>query len=290
MKLFSFLFFYRLYRETQPTLFADPMEKLSLKDNFKTIPILLYLFFVFPSFTLPSPPLQLPYSGAGVASLKDDFSFQLNPALLGFQEKSEFLISYGLNGKDQKGLLAIQDKQGGLPLGLSYERIWKNEGEPENTWGVFVGQRFSSYLSFGFSVHKDQLDPPWNANIGVLFKSGIKTALGLVLNNLTISRPYNKREKFFTFGVYQGFGDFFSVRADALHLKKQGWIFKGGFENLFYDFLALRLGGLWNAKEKEGMISGGLGFHGPRLQIEYGMQKKNNRRIQTHAFSAKLIF
>lgn len=252
--------------------------------------IFLFLFVAFPSFGFTSSPLQLPYSGAGAASLKDDFSFQINPALLGFQERSSFLISYSLNGKDQKGLLAIQDKQGGLPLGISYERLWKTKGQPENKWSVSLGQGLGSYLSFGFSVHKDQLKPPWNADIGILFKPGIKTALGLVLSNITKSRPNNKRKKTLTFGVYQGFGGFFSIRADASPLKKQGWIFKGGFENLFYNFLALRIGGLWNTKEKEGMLSGGLGFYGPRLQIEYGMQKKKDLKIQKHVFSAKLIF
>ena len=72
--------------------------------------------------------------------------------------------------------------------------------------------------------------------------------------------------------------------------KKQGWVFKGGFESLFYDFLALRAGGRWNTKKKNGILSGGLGFQGPRLQMEYGMQKENDLKIQSHVFSAKLIF
>ena len=72
----------------------------------------------------------------------------------------------------------MQDKKGGFPLGLSYERLWKNKGQTENKWSVSLGQRLGSYLSFGFSVHKDQLKPPWNADMGILFKPEINTALG----------------------------------------------------------------------------------------------------------------
>ena len=77
--------------------------------------IILFLFFVLPAFGLTSPPLQIPYGGAGAASLKDDFSFQINPALLGFQTKPELLVSYSLDGKDQRGLLAMQDKKVAFP-------------------------------------------------------------------------------------------------------------------------------------------------------------------------------
>ena len=245
------------------------------------------LLIPFLAFGFSSPPLQLPYGGAGAASLKNDFSYLINPALLGFQTKSQLLLAYSMEGRDQRGLVAMQDRKGVLPLGISYVRFWKHKGGVENKWSVSVGQSLGDFLSIGVNIHKDHLKPPWNADVGLVFKPAAKTALGLVFGNLTVSKNTN-REKVLTLGAYQEYGGFFSIRADASRLRKQGWLFKGGFETLFYNFFALRMGGLWIKRKKEGILSGGAGFYGPRLHLEYGAQK--GETLLSHVIAAKLIF
>ena len=252
--------------------------------------MLLFLFFPFFAFGLNLPPLQLPYGGAGVASLKEDFSHLINPATLGAQTKSQVLVSYGLEGKAQRGIIALQDRQKGLGLGISYGRHWKEEGSPENRWSLSLGQNLGSHLSFGVNIHRDHLKPPWSGDVGLLFKPAEKTALGLAFSNITVNRSFSSetREKVLTVGGYQEFGGFFSIRADASRLKSRGWLFKGGFETLFYNFFALRAGGVWGEKKKIPVLSGGGGFYGPRLHVEYGTQK--DKKLWYHVFSAKLIF
>lgn len=251
---------------------------------------MFFFLLFFPSLVFGGnlPPLQLPYGGAGAASLKDDFSHFINPATLGFQNQSQVLLSYALDGEIQKGIIALQDRQGGFPMGLSYGRLWRKKGPAENKWSLSLAQPLGSYFSFGVNVHRDHLKPPWSGDVGLLFKPATKTALGVSLGNITVSKGSSQRDKVLTVGGYQEFGGFFSVRADASHLKNQGWLFKGGFETLFYNFFAVRVGGVWKDREKTPVLSGGGGFYGPRLQVEYGTQK--DKRLWYHAFSAKLIF
>lgn len=251
---------------------------------------LFLLCFAFPVFGGNLSPLQTGLGDAGAASLKGDFSHFINPAVLAFQSKSTALLAYAIKDRDQSGLLGLQDRQSGLPLGLAYSRTWKRSGQTENKWTASVAQKVGSYFAFGLNVHRDHLKPPWNADVGLLFKPAEESALGVVLGNLTISRNLSGkgRKKILTFGVYQGLGEFLSLRADASRLKKRRWVFKGGLETSFYDFLKLKVGGVWTRGKKPFILTGGAGFYGQRMHLEYGTQKQNSR--WDHILAATLIF
>ena len=125
---------------------------------------------------------------------------------------------------------------------------------------------------------------------GCCLKPAEKTGLGVALGNLTISRNLSGkgRKKLLTIGAYQELGEFLSVRADACRLKKRGWFFKGGLEVSFYDFLKLKVGGVWTKIKKPSILTGSAGFYGQRMHLEYGAQKEKSR--WDHVLAAKLIF
>ena len=93
------------------------------KSSFKNSPPLIFfqkqlicagmivLAFNFPLVSQAkrelSSPLFLSQGGAGGASLKEDFSYLINPATMGFQKKAKGVLSYSFNQSRQTALVSF---------------------------------------------------------------------------------------------------------------------------------------------------------------------------------------
>ena len=233
-------------------------------------------------------PLEAAFSGAGTASLENDYSFFSNPALLAFQTRPGALAAYRLDSGDQSGLIAAQDFSGALPAGIFLSKTWKKGRESEKTklkWGLAVAQKAGRSLSFGGAFQKADV---FRVRLGLGWRAGARTAFGLAFGSLPL--PFGKsesetKERVLSVGAYQGFSKNFSGRADAdFDLKSRGWTLKGGGEGRLFKFLALRGGGRCDLKRSRCSQSFGGGLAGGRLQIDYGAEGLFRRRVRWPRF------
>ena len=234
---------------------------------------------------------QLAYSGAGGASLKPDFSYLINPALLGYAANQRSLLGYSFKSKWQTVLFSLVDQTAGIPMSVTFQREWYSQGkyDPLNRWSFSAGSKVSPYFSLGVTANRSKDEEGknrWNGDIGALLRLGPQTAVGVTLSEVLVYESQNHRA--LNFGFYQKWTHFLSGRVDTSFSRKQEWIVRGGIETLVQKFFALRVGGLWSFKEEKALLSGGVGFHGPRLQFDYALQKDQN--MFRHVVTAKLLF
>ncbi len=232
----------------------------------------LFFFLVFPQASLAyklSPPALLSYGGAGGASLKEDISYLVNPAVIGFQKTSKGAILYSFNPFKQTALLSFLDRKTNLPLAFTYQRLWDNslkKSGPDKmtvSWGFLV----SPYLSLGLSMEKALKAGAWSANIGSVFRLKERFSLALFVNQ------FLKKERVLALAGHYNWKQIFSTSLDVSKTDHQGWVFRGGWESFFSDFFSIRLGGVWIEKQKKRLISGGLAFQSPKLSLEYSVQQ-----------------
>ena len=234
---------------------------------------------------------QIAYSGAGGGSLSHDFSYFINPALLGYARKQQSLLAYSFKSHWQTALFSFMDRSAGIPMSVTFQREWYSKGKykPLNRWSFSSGTRISPVFSLGVTVRKGKDKEGknrWNGDLGALFRLAPQTSLGVTLSEVLVYESRNQRT--LNFGVYQGWAHFLNGRVDASFSREQEWIIRGGIESLFQKFFALRVGGLWSFKEKKALFSGGVGFFGPRLQFDYALQKDQN--FFQHVVMTKLLF
>lgn len=237
---------------------------------------LLILFFSFCSFTtgatVLNSPLFLSQGGAGGASLKEDFSYLINPAVMGFQRRTKGVIAYSIKQKRQTALLSFVDLKTKIPLAFTYQRFWSdsfNESK-ENSMLFSSGFRLTPYISLGITVAKELQSSLWNADLGSVFLLGNQLSLALFMNHVLRNAGQNLRVLSLAF--YYNWKHVFSAKIDISKNTKKEWFLKGGLESQFQNILSVRLGGTWLDKTKKFWISGGVAFYSPRLLIEYSVK------------------
>ncbi len=254
--------------------------------------LLLLLSIGHTSLARLSPPFHLSYNGSGVASLSEDFSHLLNPAALGFHRRSKSAIAYSIKNKHQMTSLVFTDLKTGIPLGINYERYWSSRLTKSDIDRVHVsmGAAVTPFLSLGATIHRETLkkitkEVFWNGDLGALLRLSPRTGVGATLNQLIINDKIKNRVA--TFGFYQKLIRTFNVRVDFSYSQKDKWITRGALETLFKQFLSLRVGSSWDFQTKQMFYGAGLSFYGPRLQLDYSIEKDNF--IFQHAFIFKLL-
>ena len=238
------------------------------------------LIFVCPFFSQAelSSPVLLSQGGAGGASLKEDFSYLINPATMGFQKKTKGALAYSFKSNNLKpnkqlALFSFLDLKTKVPLAITYQRTWTDSFKKSETNKMLFssGFRVAPYLSIGLTVEKELKKSSWNGGLGSVFKFGNQTSMALFLNQ--ILKKENKNQRALSLAFYHYWKPFFSTQLDITKTAHRKWIFRGGLESFFQKFLSVRLGGTWLQKTQRGLISGGLAFHSPKLRLEYGIEK-----------------
>jgi len=274
----------------------------SLLKNLKIVKTFFIIWFYIlsssasntvPPSALLSSPFHMAYKGAGVASLAEDFSHLLNPAALGFQKKSKIAAAYSTKqNKYQMLSLVWADLTTKIPVSINYERYWTAPLFKSDFYrtSLSMGMALNSFFSIGLKAQQEVLSRKkfWDGQLGVLFRVTPQTGLGMTLNNLfsdnLTKQGGNDR---MIFGFYQKFLKTMSTRLDWTYTKSKDWIFRGSLETLFKQFLSVRVGGSWDFKATEAAFGGGLSLYGPRLQLDYNIERQ--QLILQHALILKLL-
>lgn len=228
---------------------------------------------VVPLATELSPPLFLSQGGAGGASLKEDFSYLINPAVMGFQRRTKGALAYSFKQNRKTALLSFVDLKTKLPMAFTYQRFWSDsfKKSEKDTMLFSSGFRLSPYFSFGINVEQDRKSSEWNGGIGSVLLLSNQLSLALFLNQ--ILKKENKNQRALSLAFYYNWKNFLSAKVDiSRSANRQEWVFKGGLESLFQNFLSIRLGGLYLYETQKGRISGGIAFYSPRILLEYSVE------------------
>ncbi len=247
--------------------------------------------------SIPSPPLHLAFQGAGSAALKEGFSYTLNPAALGFQKRSKSALAYTSKNSRQMALLSFMDASSGIPMSLTYSRLWSSQflKSDESLISAGIGGAVAPWLSMGIAVHRlkehDRAKPLWNGDAGAIVRLKKNIGLSFAARQLLVNERGNRREG--SVGLCLNWENMFQGYADAVRRQEEGsWIFKAAAETIFQKFLALR-GGVSLPLTKrfdksQAVFSGGIAFYGPRLKIDFSAEK--SRSGWQRAMAAKLVF
>ena len=250
-------------------------------------PLLVLTYSLFSQAELSSP-FFLSQGGSGGASLKEDFSYLINPATMGFQKKTKGALTYSFKStnftpKKQTALLSFLDLKTKMPLAITYQRTWTDSFKKSEADTMFVssGFRVTPYLSIGLTIEKELKNSSWNGGIGSILKFGNQTSMALFLNQ--ILKKENKNQRALSLAFYHYWKPFFSTQLDITKTAHRKWIFRGGLESFFQNFFSIRLGGAWFQKTQRGLISGGLAFHSPKLRLEYSIEIERDEKQFQHA-------
>ena len=180
-------------------------------------------------------------------------------------------------------LLSLSDVKTQFPVAVTYQRFWSDSfrKSTENKVSISSGFPILPYASLGFSIEDFKSFSQWNGSLGSVVRLGSQFSMAVFLDQ--ILKKENKNQRVLTLAFYYGWKQFFSTRLDISKTAHQGWIFRGGLESFFQNFLSIRLGGVWFKNTKKGFISGGMAFQSPKLSLEYSIQQ--NDKIYQHALS-----
>lgn len=254
----------------------------------KTVLLLLFIYSSSSWSEELASPVFLSQGGAGGASLKEDISYLINPATIGFQKRTKTALYYSFKQKKQTALLSFLDLKTQIPLAVTYQRSWSKsfKKSKEDIFLLSSGFPILPYLSLGLTLKKQIKSSDWNGRVGSLLRLGNQLSMGLFVNQV-LKRKNNPRALSLAF--YYNWKHFFSTNLEVSKLEKdKEWVFRGGFESLFQNFLSLRLGGVWFKKTKKGLISGGLAFYSPKGTVEYSIQKESKTYQQVLALILKI--
>ena len=245
-----------------------------------------FLLSVFSSISLAQdlyPAPLLSQGGSGGASLKEDISYLINPATIGFQTQFKGVLLYSFKQKKQTAVLSFLDLKTQIPLALSYQRFWSDSfKKSEKDLLLFSsGFKISPHLSLGLAIEKKLKSPLWNMHLGSVLRWNPQLSLALFLNNFL--EEQNKNERILSLAFHYDWKKFFSTHLDVSKTVHRGWILKGGVESFFHNFFSLRGGYVWFHDMRQGLISGGVVFHSPKFLLEYGLQ--THQKTYQHIFS-----
>lgn len=241
---------------------------------------LFYFLLFLPFFSQSDTAFQLPFSQSGRASIEEDLSQLINPATLGFHKRSKSAIAYSFQGKNQKLSVAFTDVKNFIPMSFFYERSWSEKGFISGDWNrvsVAVASPLNQAISLGLNAYRDSLKNKeeedqnlWNGDFGMLLRLPSHTGFSLNLDHILIYEDNN--ERLLHIGIYQDIKNILSLRGDATYqFQHSDWILRGSVSFSFKRFLAIHIGHSWDKKEMKQRSSLGLGFLGPRLQLDYAV-------------------
>lgn len=257
--------------------------------NIQIYSLIFCLLCPFVTHSRSMHPLFMSQSGAGGASLREDFSFLINPATLTFQNKNKMALAYAVKQKRKLLVFSFVDLKTKIPLAISYQRSWiknftKNKTDQMN---MVSSMPFSNYFSIGASVKKNIQSGSWQADVGSLFRITPKFSLAVFATDLLKVRKKNRKQ--ISFGLYHNWSNFLFIKIDASKKVHKNWIVRGGIESLFQQFLSIHLSGAWFKNRKiKPYISGGVAVQSPKLVLEYAIQGNKKEYQQALSLILKL--
>jgi len=224
-------------------------------------------------------PFFLSVSGSGGASLSEDFSYLINPALLAFHKKKLVGAAYSFKDKDQTLVFSIGDNKTKIPLALTYQRWWSDSFQKgtKNTIFFSSGFKLTNYFSLGFNIESNtESSVKGNFSLGSFLRLNSQFGLAVFVDKALKEKENNLRV--LTLSSSYHWKNFFSLYSDLSRSARKDWILKAGLESLFHPLFSFQLGGLAFMKDlkfketQSYLLSGGLSFLSPKFVLKYGLQ------------------
>ncbi|MGE0529562.1 MAG: hypothetical protein AB7P49_21115, partial [Bdellovibrionales bacterium] len=268
--------------------------------------VLLFVFAVFTGpFSFPVSaelfrgPISAALGGTGRAGLESLEAAFLNPALIPLLSDMQ-ITGYYQDGYSAErahrtayGVGAVDNSEGvWIPGSLHYLQLhdWgRIPGRSDSElWQAALGKRFGEHLSFGISgyrlVSEFQGAPSatqWNFSLGSLWMIREQLGVAYVLDN--VARPGSdvpaglREDLNHALGVFWGVKGIIQVRMDIVRQERfnpdHKLAYMIGLESLSTEFFIIRLGFKRDELRDEKIWSAGFGFNGPRLRVDYAVQK-----------------
>lgn len=245
-------------------------------------------------------PVSSALGGAGRAAVDPLESLFLNPGSLGFLPPYLHLgghyqsAEHPTQGKDQVlgAVLADGTPDKVIPGAFSYIRdqnkAASGQKTTDNEFRITVGKIVYPGVSFGLGLHYREFEvesgPRYfqtNADLGALWSPIEEISMGVVAQNFLSAddkAPEDVRDvPTFGIGFRGSYERHFQLRLDFVRPDKfnpgRRTDIGAGFESSFENGLALRVGCNWKETENKTLLAAGLGYRGPRLQVDYTFQK-----------------
>lgn len=243
-------------------------------------------------------PISMSMGDAGAAGFSAPESALINPAAINFVTPMDIDLIYQ-DGTVQKGVhktglgLLISDNSEDVifPGAIYYSRGARNFnglGAEEQLWSAIFGKIYSDRLSFGIrlsyltsKVTNGQQHKQLTPGLGAIVRVTDALSVGLVLENLT--DPDKKIPLALRLAPQTRLGirykamELFSILADISRPEADNPDKKGvihvGLESHTNAFTLVRLGAKWDDYAKQNYFTLGAGFDGPRLKMNYSLQK-----------------
>jgi hypothetical protein len=281
--------------------------------------LLFIFFFSLSSFaqTVFRGPLASALGGTGLAGLGDVEGVFINPADValmpdhvvgmyyrdGYLDDGQHRQTMGLGAGDPGPNVLF-------PGALHYLRLRDTGRSPHaadgELWHLAIGERIFESLALGISGYRltyrtsgmKQL-VQWNGSIGLIWMYNKKYGLAYVLGN--VARPGSNVPEGLREDMYQGVGayaeafEIANLRFDILrretHNPDQRLVYMASFESMSGKFLVFRSGYRLDDQKNERFFTAGLGFNGPRLKVDYSVEKNLERTSGAlHSVDLRLPF
>ena len=245
--------------------------------------------------------LSTSLGGTGVAGLSAAEGALLNPALVtiypGSGADGVFRDGARTDGQHQHGwsVGAVDNSKESLFSGAFHYARTHDLGRVQGSAGGELyhgafGYRFTNYVALGASAYRlsyklAEREPrnstQWNWDLGALVMLTPSLGFGYTLRNLAHASgrvPSALRETLNqTVGFYAGVGEIARIRVDLGRRETQNddhrLIYMAGLETRMRDLFVLRFGYRHDEAGEGRIASAGLGLDGPKLKIDYGVEK-----------------
>ncbi len=244
-------------------------------------------------------PASAALGGAGRGGLSGAESVFLNPALVPLIQMTEVIGYYkdGQAGRHQHrnawGVGAVDSgKDVYFPAAIHYIRshdtgraIAPADGE---AFHLALGKNISNRLAIGasafrlkHSVFGDRSYTQWNGSVGMLVLVTETMGVAYVLNNIAkpgSEVPMGLREDMNQgVGFYSAIAEIARVRADITRNERfnpdKKMTYMIGIESMVNEYMLFRMGFRREELTDQRIYTAGLGFNGPRMKIDYGIEK-----------------
>ena len=263
----------------------------------KKLPVFLFVYFNlnFAHAQIYNSSVSAATAGTGRASVEPNDVIFLNSATLPHLQGRFFYTSFA---KDEfVASLSDNTKESMIPGGLAYvqKKSTSSLGDlKQKDIAVALGEFFAQKWSMGITGHYLEQSVPtasWhqsNADLGFLFTPAQNVGLGLVVYNIfgeNSSIPKEFREKTTVGGglnyIYR---DSIRFRFDATSES----LFAAGIETYLNRFFITRFGYSDETDDQRQLLTFGVGFNGPRFQINYAYQG-NPQKSSDYRHSIDLV-
>ena len=211
--------------------------------------------------------------GSGGASLKEDVSYLINPALLGFHTRSKGALFYSIRKTRQSGGFSFLDRHTKIPLAVTWQRHWSHSFLKSDRQSVeaATGLMLLPWLAFGLKAKKRIKPSAWNGGLGLAVR--LQEGMGLALYGDPVLKEAQQDRRKISSAFYYNWKGVFAFQGDVSFSAKKEWSARGGLESFFQKFFSLRLGGSWAQNASDLSFSGGLSFQTQKALLEYSLEK-----------------